>query len=501
MTAPSQQIDPDKIEARLAEALAPFDPFSATAAWFDTLRAIEECINFRHARWADATIESRLNQLPILGLQYDLPLLADTHAALVREFSAPFANRFKQLVIMSTAIAQSFSLHGLHHVARHFVNVGTLTEYLMSRRRHFVALLHALPMLCRGRQRVPPLDALNQFLPLIEMQGLPLWGLQQARLVETACKKLGLAPETALSMPTLDPLFLEPERSRITEMPMTEAGLQMLGKREVLARDRLFSAAELRNDILFAEAAYAEFDLAESEFAHGANLVRQLSRTHVERDFWVAIRPAALQSMFKKLQTPTDLRQAFVHGHPSYRACLSTYAPMILVGGMYRSTVTLLSRFIYHWRAVCLDQRKRYQIRSGFIFEKAVAQALEAQSFAVQNITRINRHEFDVVTLRDGTIWNVQCKNNFLDLDRLEAEPDRFAKYNYRLVRSYERALDKERRREEVLKNTLAAAEIEHAVVSRFPVVTDNIRIVPYSRIDDFGVIASAIGAADRNSG
>ena len=89
---------------------------------------------------------------------------------------------------------------------------------------------------------------------------------------------------------------------------------------------------------------------------------------------------------------------------------------------------------MYHWRAVSLDGGKRYQIRAGFIFEHAVADALERQGFAVQDITRINRHEFDVVTIRDGTIWNVQCKNNFLDLGKLERDPARFARYNRNLV-------------------------------------------------------------------
>lgn len=168
----------------------------------------------------------------------------------------------------------------------------------------------------------------------------------------------------------------------------------------------------------------------------------------------------------------------------------------MLVDGIYRSTVNLLSRFIYYWRSRCLDRSKRYQIRTGFIFEKAVADALERQWFAVQKITRINRHEFDVVALRDGMIWNVQCKNNMTDLVWVEAEPKRFARYNRNLVLAYERALAKERDREGVLTAHLGNEAVEHMLVSRFPVLTDNSRIVAFSRIEGFAARADAILAS-----
>jgi hypothetical protein len=171
-------------------------------------------------------------------------------------------------------------------------------------------------------------------------------------------------------------------------------------------------------------------------------------------------------------------------------ACLSTYAPFILVDGVYRSTVTLLSRFLYHWRAQSLDLQKRFQIRAGFIFEEAVAKELTRQGFIVQDITRISRQEFDVVSVRDSVTWNIQCKNNFVDLALIDADAHRFARYNAMLVRAYERALIKERNREHLLKAKLSLDVVQHLVVSRFPIVSDNPRIVPFSRIAKFAAIA-----------
>ena len=151
---------------------------------------------------------------------------------------------------------------------------------------------------------------------------------------------------------------------------------------------------------------------------------------------------------------------------------------------------------MYYWRAQSLERVKRYQIRTGFIFEDAVATALSRQGFVVQDITRINRHEFDVVTLRNDVIWNVQCKNNFVNLSSVDSDAHRFARYNYRLVRSYEKALSKERSREHLLKAKVSRDMIEHMVVSRFPVVCDNPRIVPFSRIATVAAKADAILAA-----
>lgn len=68
--------------------------------------------------------------------------------------------------------------------------------------------------------------------------------------------------------------------------------------------------------------------------------------------------------------------------------------------------------------------------------------------FAMTDIKRINRKEFDVVTTLGDTIHNFQCKNNWIDLNRVERDPKLYARYNRRLTRYYKRALVKERRRE-----------------------------------------------------
>lgn len=489
-SASSEQALLDRVvllEQQAFKRLWPFEPTSSTLAWLDNLRTIEECINLQTVNWDDDEVSVRLFGMPVAGLIHDLAPLMEWHGYFTQRFSEPFANRFRQLMLQASSMATSFSAQGMSEMAGAMDNLGSLIDYLQSRRRHFVALLHVLPIACRGNKRMTPLDALTVMLPIVEFEGIPMMSAHAGLMARLARESLGLPIKSGAEIPMLDTGFLEPERSRMDEIRWPDAGYKhFYAMREPLRPDRLFSAAELRNDIVTIEAAYAEFDLAGSDFAVAAGLVRRLSRQCVVRDFWVEITPDLLASMLDAAKASNALRTALVRPVSSYMEGLSSYAPFVQVNGMLRSTVTLLSRFIYNWRARTLDSRKRYQIRTGFIFEAVVKDKLTEQGFVVQEIKRISRREFDVVTVLDGVVWNVQCKNNFVDLATVDSDARQFARYNKALVKAYEKALDKERRREHLLRARLSIDNIQHMVVVRFPVVSDEPRIVPFSRMDEF---------------
>jgi hypothetical protein len=82
--------------------------------------------------------------------------------------------------------------------------------------------------------------------------------------------------------------------------------------------------------------------------------------------------------------------------------------------------------------------RDREDIRSAFV------RALALHGFEVTDIKRINRKEFDVVAVRSDVIFNLQCKNNWIDLSALESDRKLFLRTNHRLVSYYRRALLKE---------------------------------------------------------
>ncbi len=89
-------------------------------------------------------------------------------------------------------------------------------------------------------------------------------------------------------------------------------------------------------------------------------------------------------------------------------------------------------------------------------------------------------------------IYNVQCKNNLVDLNRIATDVRRFVRYNGYLDRAYRKALEKERGREHVLQDELGLTKIKHFVISRFPVATQNSHVLAYGEISRFKALAMA---------
>lgn len=81
-------------------------------------------------------------------------------------------------------------------------------------------------------------------------------------------------------------------------------------------------------------------------------------------------------------------------------------------------------------------------------------------------------------------IFNIQCKNNWIDLSKIEAERDLFIRYNRRLVTYYARALKKELGREQLLKDKLSLNRVVHYIVSRFPVIGADPAVINYNQIE-----------------
>lgn len=266
-------------ERFIREALQAYDPKSAVLSWLDTLRAVEECINLLMADWSteEEAFLAELLSSPVTRFISEPSYLLAVRERMTAKFNANFSARFGNLMVQCFAIGNAFALHGIHGATDGFADVGTLIGYFQSRRRHLVAMLHLMPTACKGRTRLTPLATLNVVLPLVELYALPRSGGQTVLNVRAAREKLGLPDDPNAELAMLSPLFLEPERAPIVDMPITSDGIEILKSREQLRDDRLFSAADLRNDITLIEAAYAEFDLAFSDFPPCGNLIRKLA--------------------------------------------------------------------------------------------------------------------------------------------------------------------------------------------------------------------------------
>ena len=128
------------------------------------------------------------------------------------------------------------------------------------------------------RQRLHELDGLNQFLYLIETAGLGATSMHHNLMLAQVYPDFALDVDevgvvASHSFNGLDSLYLEPERTAITEM----ADVDFTGVKSVPVNRRLiFSKAELENNLAFIAAAYAEFNLHETSFGQLAAFIRSL---------------------------------------------------------------------------------------------------------------------------------------------------------------------------------------------------------------------------------
>jgi hypothetical protein len=419
-----------------------------------------------------------------------LRALPSIKAILESRLSRLVAQRLVHTLIQLCAISTSFATHHLP-AAREMATVATAIGYLQSRRRHLLALLHTIPGVCRGTQRLHELDGLNQFLYLIETAGLGTTSMHHNLMLARVYPDFALNVDevgiwASHSFNGLDSLFLEPERTAITEMADVDFSGVMLVS---VNRRLIFSKAELENNLAIIAAAYVEFNLHETSYGQLAAFIRSLLPLVVD-EYFIRLSVKRFDELCSQQKLPDALRKALVVEGADYVDNTSTYAPFTPVGGDLVTSVTLLSRFANHWKNVCLNRVRRYQIRSGFIFEKSVKAALRAQGFDVTEIKRVGRAEFDVVATLDGVIYNVQCKNNLVDLNRIEADVRRFVRYNRSLDLAYRKALEKERGREQTLLGELGLTAIKHFIVSRYPVATLNPCVLAFGEISRFRAVA-----------
>jgi hypothetical protein len=474
------------------EFLTRFEPVAAVDAWLETIRAIEELINLP-GELDDDVVERALLTLSLLGgvipprpLKYVLHKLGYI-------YGTDFAQRLRRLLLQLSAMQSSFEAHGVLPAAVGLSSVAYALSYLQSLRRHLVSLLYLIPGTSKGSVQMTTIDVLTWLLPQAVMSGATITGLLQQRAMSELYGDFTLTvfPDGFVAShdySTLDGMFLEAERVPIIDLASQTYPTGI----EPLRPDRVFSAAELRNDVAFMEAAFAEFGLDKTMFAGPAAMVRDLSY-RAEDDFWVTLSPAEFEALADRHDISVPHRKLLVASSETIVEALNSHAAFVRVGGELRGTVTLLSRFLYNFKNTCLYSNRRFQIRSGFIFEKRVKDELARQGFAVQPIKRIDRKEFDVVATRDGVIFNVQCKNNLVDPSWVDLDPERFIRTNRTLERYYNRAINKERSREHLLKEALALDRVEPFVVTRFPIVTTNPRVLPLGRIGDFAEAADQV--------
>lgn len=127
----------------------------------------------------------------------------------------------------------------------------------------------------------------------------------------------------------LDSLFLEPERTAITEMD----DVDFSGVRRFSVKRRLiFSKAELESDLALIAAARVEFNLHETSYGQLAAFIRSLLPLVVD-GYFIRLTVKRFDELCSEQKLPDALRKALVVETADYVDNTSTYAPFTRAGG------------------------------------------------------------------------------------------------------------------------------------------------------------------------
>lgn len=481
----------NRTTAAIAAQLAPYDPVVTPTGWHRVLQGAEELISFATEPLDDEALHDAFVDMP-LG-QAVGPKRVWLEQRIRAIYDGGIETRMLDTLTVVFGLVTGCQSHGYPLAVP---TVAHAVGYLHTRRRRMVALLYVMPQLCKGTIKARTTVDLLPLMTLTELATGPVINISQMRMLahlfdDYVVESNGVGCRGSRDVDLLDRGGMDPERVSIMDM-LNHGVISDMPDSGHLDPRRLLSKAEVAHQIAMIEAAYAEFDLAETSFRPLCQLILPLLRGDEAHVVTVPAEPflAAVDLISK--QWPDISRAAFVHEGADYGVALNSHQPFIRIGDDLVGNVTLLTRFVYAWRDRVLNRKKRFQIRSGFIFEKKVRAILEPAGFVVAEVKRIKRREFDVVTTKAGVIHNFQCKNTLLDGRLVEGEPARYARHNAKIARAHRSAIAKERSREQLLKDQLGLSEVRHHVVTRFPILCDDADIIPFAALETWAAKAGA---------
>ncbi|MDX2136003.1 MAG: hypothetical protein SFV52_14560 [Saprospiraceae bacterium] len=469
--------------------IAEFEPLELYSNWRTIVRSIDEIINIPLELQDSKEIEGflRLN-FNFLSQDY-LPQLKTILELLEKRFNKNIAIRFQQLAMMSFAVNESFKNHGIFEqqgLNHNLSNTANSIEYLQARRAYYVATLSLIPQIAKGEKVVPYLDTLNFLQYTMESC---LMGITTAyyNLLLNHClpdfeiSSDGNVAKRNFEYQNLEYFFLDPERLSLLDQMELRPEVVMPKKLLPKADNKIFSFSEVANTMSLFEGAFDKYKIDSlPEFKELNSLFYEIA-VYIKDDFDVIVEEQQFLSIASKHKALT-----LVNKSVDYFTTLNSYAPFQKINTSFYSTVVLLSRFAYRTLSQALLKNRTFQINSGFVFEDKVSKILEKKGYALTNFTRIKHKEFDLITIKDNKVYNFQCKNNYIDISRVNYNYMLIGRLNKQLCRYYEKSLVKEENRENLIQDKTGINDIEHFVISRFPVISRNKKIVNFNSLENW---------------
>ena len=462
--------------------------------WSNVIRSIDELINIV---FFELNNEEELKFIASIPLDFTIASskenIEQITSILVKRFNKGVAGRFLNLIVTTTAINIAFKLNDQNSFGKGLSldTVGEAALYYQSRRKHIISLLYLIPTYSIGSVKYEQSDLINQFLPLIDHSFIGLTTINQQLLLSYIYSDFTITSDGHkmlgnYQIEDLEGLFMEPERVSIIDKHKHRSPANEIDCLGSIDKTKVLSINELKCFIRMIENNYSEFGLMDTIFSVYKYVILEILKKQ-KSNYHITIKTKDLNTILRKIDIKTKpivKKHLLFNKAENYTHASSSRSPLIKIAGRYESNVILINGFMNEIKNLELNKIKRYQIHSGFIFEDMVKNVLSKRGFTITSITRINRKEFDVVTLRNDVIYNFQCKNSFINLQLMYSDKKQFVADNKKLISYYKRALKKEEDREHLLQNKLNLKEIKHFVISRFPIVTDNSLIINFNNLE-----------------
>lgn len=466
----------------LVDGLAPFDAVQTPTAWHRVLQGAEELFNLATEPFDDETLHERLTNMPLATA------VAGGRAWIQKEIRALYDGGIEDRVLealeLAFALTTACRRQGYPLELR---TVGEVAGYYQTRRRRMVAFLYIMPRLCRGSRVARTAHDIFPLITLMELAAGPMTNFAQMAMMSRVFEDYTVTSDGVGLQASREALLLDEggmDSERVSALDMAAFGrMGAVTTAHRPAPRRLLSKSEVLMMIDHLEAAFDEFDLKSTSFGEMKRLLSPLLTG--PEDYVVSVPADVFLRVLETpgLLTPQRRRALLIHEGDDYATAINSYQPFVRIDDQLVSNLNMLTRFMNDYKTVALSPQKRFQIRSGFIFEKKVKEILANAGYTVTDITRVEGREFDVVTTKDRVIHNFQCKNTFIDTRLVEAQPAKYAMLNRRILRTYRRAIKKEIDREHLLKTSLGLTEIRHYVISRFPVLTEDTDIIAFAQL------------------
>lgn len=473
----------DSIKSHFAK----YEPKSLKKNWFLLLRCIDEFINLS---WE--INDPNLNN-DFMGLSFNL--MDKSHLTkfmnvlkkIESQFGKGVSKRLLQFAQMNYASTMAYESQGLNKLLPFdFATVKTALVYYQSRRKYYVTILDSIDEWAVGQFQFEFLDTLNQTQYTIDSCLQNITTNYYSILLNHSLSNYSIDFRQAIPKPShlynnLESFLLEPQVLTMVDQLEFRSSQTKDVDLIPLPPDRIFAYSEVQNNIKLIEATFNKYSVEKDiTFIELSFLVSQLKEFCVD-DYFIRI---PINLFEEKIEPYIKALKLF--GSKTDYFYASNFVSLFQKDtSELITTVVLFNRFITNIILSHLSKNKSFQINSGFVFEDKVSSILKSNGYQLTGITRINRKEFDIITIKDNHIHNFQCKNNYIDISRIQDDPKRMATLNGRLIKYYKKAYTKEVNREHLIKQELGLNDITHYVVSRYPVITEIDYIINYNELKE----------------